>query len=257
MKIPEGWPTDVMIEVGANVVAAAGNCWNWNEASKAAEHVFKSMYEHAPTPPASPTTELTDEKIAAAIEKATGELKCLDSYTYEDLFDIIRTIEAMSKSTPPSPSRTEFERLIKERTPTAQCIRADNGEYIVPVIQTMWQGYRMAMPGVITRKCAKCGHDWHSDECVNVAPAAQEAEPVAWMDRSGRVIAHRVRAAECATSIVAEQYNIPLYTRPTNDKLRQAAEELLLYMDNPERIHRVAEYMPLVENIRAELEGKS
>jgi hypothetical protein len=52
MKIPEGWPTDVMIEVGANVISAAGRCDTWEEASAAAKHIYKAMSEYAPTPPA-------------------------------------------------------------------------------------------------------------------------------------------------------------------------------------------------------------
>lgn len=54
-------------------------------------------------------------------------------------------------------NREEFERLIKARTPTAQLIRADNGEYIVPVIQTMWQGYQLRQPEIDALKAENRG----------------------------------------------------------------------------------------------------
>lgn len=90
-------------------------------------------------------------------------------------------------------------------------------------------------------------------EAAIATPPAQEAEPVAWMDKNGRVIAHRVRMAEDALSVVIEQYNIPLYTRPQSDELRKAAERLLKSLDNPDVADK---WLDDVKNLRAALEEK-
>lgn len=70
----------------------------------------------------------------------------------------------------------------------------------------------------------ECLIDWH---VRNAAPPAQEAEPVAWR-RTERDICDEYYTAyhDEATAPAGRGWE-PLYTRPDNDELRKAAEELI------------------------------
>jgi hypothetical protein len=207
MKIPEGWPTDVMIEVGANVISAAGRCDTWDKASDAAKRVYKAMNEHAPTPPAQ------DERFGVAAM-------------------IMRDVCELPQDDPEDPQTI--------------CINEDTlqrliGEHLAPPAQN----YEEQPDGTITPVDP-------SDSGIGVlTPPAQEAEPVAYIDKRGNFWSTDRVKAELEDGNLLDLK--PLYTRAPSDKLRQAVEELIkAYEDGDETYLYNA-----VQDLRAELEGKS
>jgi hypothetical protein len=91
---------------------------------------------------------------------------------------------------------------------------------------------------------------------VTVTTTAQEAEPYAYAYKS---------SSDPRPSVYFEKMDffppsiqeIPLYTHPANDELRQAAEELIRTFDRIKCLESRYGPCPVVENLSAAMEGKS
>jgi hypothetical protein len=236
MKIPEGWPTDVMIEVGANVISAAGRCDTWDKASDAAKRVYKAMSEHAPTPPACPMCNGRGE-IGGFVNAESG----------------YQNDPCPECATPPTQGAIKLD---------ADDLKDDFG---LMSDRDMLNYLHSAFETEV-HNCENCGFAEPTSTFDSASilrdyleahptPPAQEAEPVYQVRLKGNTgWSDTLRQGYDSYSAYSEYERRILYTHAPSEKLRQAAEEALSLLEEssftPERY-------AAVKNLRAELKGKS
>lgn len=266
MKIPEGWPTEEML------FAAREACDDMFQIDFI--RAFKAAMEAAPTPP------LSDLRKEAA-----------------DWINRDRYMNSVAPSTTPPAQEIGLSHLFQwcapgDRQKPVWLLMFDDrdrgynyyeveSDAIRDFNRSEGLGWNCHLFALMPRKPAQeddprlvsygvnletCTLNYKGEEYYfdRVANAAQEDEPVAWVNGSSliseRIDAERglhwaLRDQHTWRGIKTDYHNTPLYLRPQSDKLRDAAEDALALLID---LTKNSPYDFLeIENLRKALEGKS